>query len=167
MPKFSLDALQLHRHCHCAVDQIYVVQRRSSASPRRMPSAMATAGRIGKPSPRSGRRYAQALDNYLRRGVSNVTVVVLDLLKDYNVERRDLGTGTSAAGGYLVPAAMLPKVTIGLKRGSSMGPASQLIETGSGGPLTWPTTGDTGNVGAILAENTAPLTQDVTFGSAA
>ena len=110
-------------------------------------------------------RYAKALDAYLRRGVDGIPADNLDLLTRYSVERRDLGTGTSTAGGYLVPPAFLPKLTIGLKRGSAMVRACNVIETDSGALLRWPTTEDTGNIGAILAENTAAPTQDVTFGS--
>jgi HK97 family phage major capsid protein len=42
---------------------------------------------------------------------------------------------------------------------------SRFLRASSGQPLQWPTADDTGNVGAILAENTAAPTQDITFGT--
>jgi len=47
-------------------------------------------------------RYAKGLDSYLRRGVEGIPASTLDMLTAYSVERRDLGTGTSTAGGYLI-----------------------------------------------------------------
>jgi HK97 family phage major capsid protein len=40
------------------------------------------------------------------------------------------------------------------------------ITTRTGAPLPWPTNDDTGNVGALLAENTAATEQDFAFGTA-
>jgi HK97 family phage major capsid protein len=80
-------------------------------------------------------------------------------------ERRDLGVGSGSIGGYTVPPGFLQKLTVGLKRGSSMLRASTVVDLDSGDPLQWPTTDDTANVGAILTENTAPTGQDITFGT--
>ena len=43
---------------------------------------------------------------------------------------------------------------------------AEVIETETGANLQWPTNDDTGNVGAILAENTQVTEQDVTMGTA-
>jgi HK97 family phage major capsid protein len=79
--------------------------------------------------------------------------------------RADQGVGSGSIGGYTVPPGFLQKLTVGLKRGSSMLRASTVVDLDSGDPLQWPTTDDTGNSGAILAENTAPTVQSITFGS--
>jgi HK97 family phage major capsid protein len=41
-----------------------------------------------------------------------------------------------------------------------------VLDTQTGNPLPWPTNDDTGNVGALLAENTQASEQDVTIGTA-
>ena len=43
---------------------------------------------------------------------------------------------------------------------------SEVINTDTGASLPWPTNDDTGNVGAILSENTQVTEQDVAFGTA-
>lgn len=76
------------------------------------------------------------------------------------------GVGTGAAGGYTVPPAFRQKFVETLKWYGPMLREAEVIETETGANLQWPTNDDTGNVGAILAENTQVTEQDVTMGTA-
>lgn len=76
------------------------------------------------------------------------------------------GVGTGAAGGYTVPPEFRQKFVEALKWYGPMLREAEVIETESGANLQWPTNDDTGNVGAILAENTQVTEQDVVIGTA-
>jgi HK97 family phage major capsid protein len=107
--------------------------------------------------------YERAFDSFMRRGVSNMPSEQRTVLD--RGEFRDLSIGTNTAGGYTVPPGFLQKLTDAMKAFGGMLDAANVIDTDSGQPLVWPTADDTGNVGAILAENTGAPTQDITFGS--
>jgi HK97 family phage major capsid protein len=125
------------------------------------------------------RRYAYRAGwrDYVRYGSAGINEATRSLLVAWNVdpanrdpatlaaETRDQSVGTNSAGGFVVPSALLPRFTLGLKSGSAMVRAATVVETTSGGKLAWPTSDDTGNVGAIQAEGTAVSTQDVTIGT--
>ncbi len=128
----------------------------------------------------SSEAYRLAWERWLKAPTINGRGWTAEIGADANFEGRDLlvqvgnwqqefradqGVGSGAAGGYTVPPGFLQKLTVGLKRGSSMLRASTVVDLDSGDPLQWPTTDDTGNSGAILAENTAPTVQSITFGS--
>jgi HK97 family phage major capsid protein len=106
--------------------------------------------------------YERAFDAYLRRGTAQLNSEQRAVLDRY--EARDLSVGTTTAGGYTVPPGFVQKITDALKLYGGMLQVSNVINTDSGQPLQWPTADDTGNVGAILAENNAATTLDVTFG---
>lgn len=107
--------------------------------------------------------YERAFDAYLRRGLGKLSGEQRSLLDKY--EFRDLSIGTNSAGGYTVPPGFVQKITDALKLYGGMIQVANVINTDSGQPLQWPTADDTGNVGAILSENTAATTQDITFGT--
>lgn len=109
------------------------------------------------------KRYGDALRVYLAGGNYGVNSNAQRMLSEYQAEFRDLSAGANSAGGYLIPPGFLPKLTVGLKVGSAMLSAANIVNTADGASMAWPGTDDTGNVGAILAENTAATTQDVTF----
>jgi HK97 family phage major capsid protein len=106
--------------------------------------------------------FERAFDGYLRRGMSQLSMEQRGILERY--ESRDLSIGTNTAGGYTVPPGFLQRITDAMKAFGGMLEVANVINTDSGQPLVWPTADDTGNIGAILAENTAAPTQDVTFG---
>jgi HK97 family phage major capsid protein len=116
--------------------------------------------------------YHAAWEQFLRHG-DHVAPTVRQRLhaavqwEETLAEFRDLGVGSGAAGGYTVPPGFVEKLTIGLKRSSAMMRASNVIPTDSGNPTSWPTTDDTANAGAILAENVAAPQQDLVFGTKA
>jgi HK97 family phage major capsid protein len=106
--------------------------------------------------------FERSFDAYLRRGMSGLNQEQRGILDRY--EARDLSVGTNTAGGYTVPPGFLQRITDSMKAYGGMLEVANIIDTDSGQPLVWPTADDTGNVGAILAENSAAPVQDVTFG---
>lgn len=96
----------------------------------------------------------RAFEHYLRTGTPN---------SDLNpasgpvpMEYRAQAEGTGAAGGFLVPAGFLQKITERLKAFGGISGEAEHVNTGSGNPLPWPTNDDTANTGEIVAENAAP-----------
>lgn len=106
--------------------------------------------------------YDRAFVDYLRRGVEGMRGENRELLER---ENRDQSVGTNTAGGYTVPPGFVNKITEAMKAWGAMLDAANVIETDSGQALQWPTVDDTGNTGAILAENNAATALDVTFGT--
>jgi HK97 family phage major capsid protein len=106
--------------------------------------------------------YERAFDSFLRRGAADLPPEQRSALA--HGESRALSIGTNTAGGYTVPPGFLQKITDALKAFGGMLEAANVISTDSGQPLVWPSADDTGNIGAILAENVAAPTQDITFG---
>lgn len=81
-----------------------------------------------------------------------------------SAEFRALGVGTDTAGGYTVPEDFLRELEIAQLAFGGMMQVARKLRTDSGADLPIPTTNDTSNKGAILAENTATGEQDVLFG---
>ncbi len=93
--------------------------------------------------------------------------LVAALRTDISPEMRAQAAGTDSAGGYTVPEGFLPEIT---KTMAAWGPmldpgVTRVLNTATGNDLPWPTMDDTGNVGALLAENTQDGEQDITFAS--
>lgn len=114
-----------------------------------------------------GDAYRAAFDAWLRQGNMGITAEHRDTLQRGWVsgdELRAQGVGTDAAGGYTVPEGFLQKITESMKAFGGMLQVANVLPTSSGQDLPWPTVDDTGNVGALLSENTQVTEQDVTFG---
>ncbi|MFD6029801.1 phage major capsid protein [Cellulosimicrobium funkei] len=111
--------------------------------------------------------YREAFGSYLRRGDVGMTPEGRSLLEQGFValEDRAQAAGVDAAGGYTVPKEFLHRMTEALKAFGGILSIAEVLNTTTGAPLQWPTNDDTGNVGAILAENTQVTEQDTTFGS--
>lgn len=73
--------------------------------------------------------------------------------------------GTTTAGGFLVPQLFSDRLEIALKFFGGMLTESEIVETGDGADMPWPTVNDTTQTGALLAENATIGAQDVTVGS--
>lgn len=73
--------------------------------------------------------------------------------------------GTTTAGGFLVPQSFSDRLEIALKFFGGMLNEAEVLETGSGADMPWPTVNDTTQTGAILAENATIPGQDITFNS--
>lgn len=92
----------------------------------------------------------KAFDAYLREGDDSML--------------RAQGTTVGSQGGYTVPDGFRNTITETLKSFGGVRRLAEVIPTDSGNDMPWPTNDDTGNTGAILAENTQASEQAVTFG---
>jgi HK97 family phage major capsid protein len=111
--------------------------------------------------------YSNAWRSWLRDGTQDLTSEERTVLRSGWVDGKELraqGVATGAAGGYVVPPAFRAKMVETMKFYGAMRQVAETITTESGVTLPWPTNDDTGNVGAILAENTQVTEQDVTLG---
>lgn len=109
------------------------------------------------------RRYAEAFNAYLRRGMNGVPADGQQMLMQ-RFESRAQGTQDDSLGGYLVPEGFRNTVTETMKAFGGILAVCTVITTSTGADLPWPTNDDTGNEGEFLAENTQLNVQDVTFG---
>ena len=80
-------------------------------------------------------------------------------------EARALAVGTDSAGGYTVPPGFVEQIETSMLAFGGMREAAFVMRSDSGNDIEWPTVNDTGNAGALLAENSQVAEQDVTFGS--
>lgn len=111
-------------------------------------------------------RYARAFGEMLRHGVSDLDPADRRALMTGFVDKRALGSGVPAAGGYTVPATFRDKLIEQLKTFGGMLQVAEVLTTTTGANFSWPTNDDTNNKGAILAENTQVTEQDVVLGTA-
>jgi HK97 family phage major capsid protein len=129
-------------------------------------------------SPREVRatpEYDEAYDTFMRMGSSSLSAEQRQMLtaNQAAMEVRAQGIATDGAGGFTVPEGFAGMITermvdfSGLygaaNPGGNGGPT--LLRTASGNTIPFPTNDDTGNVGELLAENTAAAEQDTVFGA--
>ena len=114
--------------------------------------------------------YARAFSNFLQHCVLDMDPAERQLIQAGFKADPDIkaaaGVGTGSAGGYAVPALFRDRFVETMKWYGPMLEEAEVIETETGANLPWPTNDDTGNVGAILGENTQVTEQDVTLGTA-
>ena len=80
-------------------------------------------------------------------------------------EHRAQSVGTTTAGGFTVPQDFARKLETAMKTfGGMRASRATILNTTGGGQIELPTSNDTANKGALLAENTADAEQDITFG---
>lgn len=110
--------------------------------------------------------YAEAFQAYLIGGIEALDLDQRATLKAgwRATEGRALSVGTTTAGGFTVPQGFSGQLEDSLLAFGGMVVAATVFETDSGQDLPWPTSDDTTNAGALLAENTADAEQDVVFG---
>lgn len=70
---------------------------------------------------------------------------------------------TAASGGYTVQDELMRAIEVSMLTFGNVRREATVITTATGADLPIPTVNDTGNVGAILAENTQASAQDMTF----
>lgn len=109
-------------------------------------------------------RYNSALKDYLINGDARMSTESRTILSGQTAEYRDMGVGTNSAGGFFVPQGYVYDVEQALKYYGPMLSTSTILQTATGQPLPYPTSNDTSNVGAIIAEAAQVSTQDVTIG---
>ena len=105
---------------------------------------------------------------FLRRGLNSLDAdgrALMESRFDTSIQNA-AGVGTGAAGGYTVAPLFRDKFVEVQKAYGPMMQEAEVIETDTGANLQWPNNDDTGNVGAILGENTQVTEQDVTFSTA-
>lgn len=81
--------------------------------------------------------------------------------------RNTMSTTTGSEGGFTVPSQVANQLISSLKNYSSMRSVAEILTTQSGGPLSYPTSDGTAEVGEIVPENTDATNLDVQFGTAA
>ena len=119
--------------------------------------------------------YTRAFRSYIRRGLGGMLPDQRAILMEHfgvpelgPGEKRALGTPTTA-GGATIPQEFYRRLIEALKAfggmrqraGAPGGPT--VIQTDNGATMPVPSVDDTGNIGAILAENTQVTEQDILF----
>lgn len=108
--------------------------------------------------------YKRAFMNWLR-DPDAVTGEDRAVLNKGRMEARDLGSSPGSAGGYLIPEDFSNKLFEHLKFYGSVRNVAGQMTSSTGADMLYPHLDDTGNVGAIINENTAVTEQDVVFGA--
>ena len=113
-------------------------------------------------------RHSEAFVAYLRGGMSELTTEQRQILRDNrDPELRAAAVAPNTAGGYLVPMGFAAELVKSMKMWGPMldpGVTRELV-TSAGNTIPFPTTNDTANTGALVAENTDVSTStDITFG---
>lgn len=109
-------------------------------------------------------RYAAAFGRYIRFGMGDKLSVEDRQMLTARYESRAQSEGTNSAGGYLVPQGYWVKITETMKAFGGLLAEANVIKTASGQALPWPSNNDTGNLGALLSENTQVSEVDLTIG---
>lgn len=121
---------------------------------------------------RDEQAYAKAFEMFVKNGLTDMEPEARAALRGRSVnfnakEIRNAGaTSPGSAGGYLIPTGFREVIIEKMKAFGNVEGVATVIETETGNPLPWATNDDTGNVGALLAENTAATEQDFVFGTA-
>lgn len=114
-------------------------------------------------------RRASIFTKYLVGGISSLNGEERSIMegthKDLSPELRALTTTVDATGGFLVPEVFSNKLEVALKSFGGLRQVCDVISTGTGADIPWPTTDDTTNEGELLAENTDASIQDTVYGS--
>lgn len=121
---------------------------------------------------RSTDEYQEAFDRFLRCDPNfPLQAEHRAILQRYeaDMEIRAQGTGDSA-GGYTIPEGFANRIVerlvafSGLREAAGRANGPTLLRTASGNTIPFPNNDDTGNAGAIIAENTQVNEQDLVFG---
>lgn len=112
--------------------------------------------------------YSRAFGAYLRYGAAELSAEERAVLSPGRVDARELraqGVATGAAGGFTVPTEFVTRMTERMKAYGGILRYAEVLTTENGDPMEWPTNDDTGNEGALLAENVAAAELDFTLGT--
>jgi len=124
-------------------------------------------GRITRPETRTS---DTGLRDWMLHGTDALNISLRNdpLRTDLDYDKwqtRALSAGTATAGAELVPEGFAGQIERAMLAYGGVREGASVIRTSTGNDLPWPTSDDTDNVGAILAENAADSEQDVEFGS--
>lgn len=117
---------------------------------------------------RGAKKDAQerAFDAYVRYGMVGLSPEDRAALNwNPGAEGRAQATTPDSAGGYFVPEGFSNELDRAMLAFGGLMGVCRVINTATGNPLPWPTSNDTGNTGALLAENTQDGEQDITMGA--
>jgi HK97 family phage major capsid protein len=109
--------------------------------------------------------YERVFSRYVMNGLSELERDDKILMRSKFEQPKGAAGTTTTAGGYTIPPLFRDAIIQQMKYFGPMLQEAELLETASGANIPWPTNDDTGNVGAILAENTVITEQDVTLGT--
>jgi len=116
-----------------------------------------------QPAEQRAAAHEAAFGGFLRGGMRALTDEQRGLMLENRASPQ--GVGVPADGGFLVPPGYRAVMTEALKAYGGLISYANVISTSTGNNLQWPSNDDTGNVGAILAENTAIGELGVTIGT--
>jgi HK97 family phage major capsid protein len=110
-----------------------------------------------------GEAEARAYIDWMRHGMAGVSDESRAVMS--RLATRAQATGTTTAGGFLIPENFRRVLEEAKKAFGGIRPLATIIATSDGQSMLLPTVDDTANSGVgILAENAAAGEQDVTFG---
>jgi len=109
------------------------------------------------------KRYADIYSRYLRTGLGEGSRLNVEERLILAAREARAQSTTTTAGGYLVPQGYLTKITETMKAFGGLLSIANIIHTETGNILPWPSNNDTGNLGALLSENTQVTEVDVAF----
>jgi HK97 family phage major capsid protein len=115
-------------------------------------------------------RFAKSFSSWLRYGLTPSERGGRQMAEEdrenflaVQAERRDMGIGSGAEGGYTVPQGFVYKVETAMKFYGTMLEAGDIMDTATGATLPWPTQNDVTQTGEQIAENNPVTKQDLTF----
>lgn len=109
--------------------------------------------------------YERAFNRYVHGGLAELEADDKKLMRARFEQPKNAAGTTPAAGGYTIPPAFRDQIIQQMRFFGPMLQEAEVLETTTGANIPWPTNDDTGNVGAILAENSQITEQDVTLGT--
>ncbi|MFJ2178893.1 phage major capsid protein [Streptomyces sp. NPDC087851] len=121
-------------------------------------------GRRGGDREEKAKRYTDAFGIYLRGGMDRLSPDQRNLMMDNEVDLRAMGAGIDTAGGFTVPDEFRNIMTETMKAFGGLLGLADVIPTGTGADLKWPTNDDVDNEGEILGENQPAGEQDLKVG---
>lgn len=152
--------------------QIDALERAEAAEKTLGQRTAARAAAAGISPAEQGDRSADAIkvfNKWLRGGLNALDaderVQALGAMSPVPGVRAAQSVGTGSAGGYTVPQEFYDELEIALKQYGGMLDVATVFDTDSGADMPVPSANDTAQSGAIVAENAAQATQDVTFGT--
>ncbi len=81
--------------------------------------------------------------------------------------RQTMSTTTQTEGGYTVPTEVAAKLLVAMKKFGAMRACATVLNTATGGPLSFPAADPTSEVGEIVAENATTSALDTSFSTIA
>jgi HK97 family phage major capsid protein len=109
--------------------------------------------------------HRSAFEAYLRGGAQNLDTEARQLLERISQESRAQMSGTLNLGGYAVAPEFWERIAETMKAFGGLAGEVNLVTTGTGASLPWPTLDGTANKATIIGEGGTTTLTDFTFGS--